>query len=166
MKTFFTQRVINMWNSLPQTVVSASTVSILAQTKIWWVLWYGHWPCIGCGYVLRPGAWTLFLTLYVMYIHSVIIIITKQAGKKTDSLLTGQLTPHMAWPWLAMWRVTPINKCGTCKTRWLLFTSNPQQHCMWSSATFLVSYKQHAENWRVKYEWLIRIKYLRVRIRR
>ena len=49
-ENFFTQRVINMWNSLPETVVSASTVSVFKQKLD------EYWNCIGYGYVQRPGA--------------------------------------------------------------------------------------------------------------
>ena len=49
-ENFFKQRVINMWNSLSQTVVSASTASIFKQKLD------EHWNYIGYGYVQRPGA--------------------------------------------------------------------------------------------------------------
>ena len=47
---FFTQRVINMWNSLPETVVLASSVSAFIQKLD------DYWNRIGHGYVQRPGA--------------------------------------------------------------------------------------------------------------
>ena len=49
-ENFFTQGVINMWNSLPETVVTASIVSIFKQKLD------EYWNCIGYGYVQRPGA--------------------------------------------------------------------------------------------------------------
>ena len=49
-ENFFTQRVINMWNSLPEAVVSASSVSVFKQKLD------DYWNCIGHGYVQRPGA--------------------------------------------------------------------------------------------------------------
>ena len=47
---FFTQRVINMWNQLPATVVSASTVSLFKHELD------EYWTSSGYGYVRRPGA--------------------------------------------------------------------------------------------------------------
>ena len=49
-ENLFTQRVINMWNFLPETVVSASTVSIFKQKLD------EFWNSIGYGYIQRPGA--------------------------------------------------------------------------------------------------------------
>ena len=46
----FTQRSIDMWNSLPATVVSAINVSLFKQRL------QEHWTAIGYGYVQRPGA--------------------------------------------------------------------------------------------------------------
>ena len=47
---FFTQRIINMWNSLPATVVSAPTVSLFKQKL------EKYWTSTGHGYEQRPGA--------------------------------------------------------------------------------------------------------------
>jgi len=47
---FFTQRIINIWNSLPAKVVLASSVSVFKQRLD------EHWNSLGYGYVQRPGA--------------------------------------------------------------------------------------------------------------
>ena len=47
---FFTQRVINMWNQLPTTGISASTVSLFKHELD------EYWTSSGYGYVQRPGA--------------------------------------------------------------------------------------------------------------
>lgn len=47
---FFTQRVINLWNSLPSSVVSATTVSMFKQRLD------EHWTTSGYGYAQRPSA--------------------------------------------------------------------------------------------------------------
>ena len=47
---FFTHRVINMWNYLPEAVVSASTVSLFKHELD------EYWTVLGYGYVQRPGA--------------------------------------------------------------------------------------------------------------
>ena len=44
------QRVVNMWNSLSRTVVSATNVSSFTQKL------QEYWTDIGYGYVQRPGA--------------------------------------------------------------------------------------------------------------
>ena len=47
---FFTQRTVNMWNSLPPIVVSATNGPLFKQKL------QEHWTDIGYGYVQRPGA--------------------------------------------------------------------------------------------------------------
>ena len=54
---FFTQRSVNMWNSLPATVVSATNVSLFKQRL------QEHWTAIGYGYVQRPGDFYGFMLL-------------------------------------------------------------------------------------------------------
>ena len=46
---FFTQSTVNMWNSLPPTVVSATVSSFKQKLQ-------EYWTNIGYGYVQRPGA--------------------------------------------------------------------------------------------------------------
>ena len=47
---FFKQRTVNMWNSLPPTIVSATDVSSFKQKL------QEYWTDIGYGYVQRPGS--------------------------------------------------------------------------------------------------------------
>ena len=60
---YFTQRVINMWNSLPATVVSASTVSLFKHELD------EYWTSSGYGYVYKGLVPKLYFWLYDMYIH-------------------------------------------------------------------------------------------------
>ena len=47
---FFTQRCVNMWNSLPEVVVSATNIQLFKHRL------EEYWSDIGHGYVQRPGA--------------------------------------------------------------------------------------------------------------
>jgi len=60
---FFTQRITNIWNSLPAIVVSASSVSVFKQRLD------DHWNSLGYG----TKAWCLnFIFLAVRYIYPLI----------------------------------------------------------------------------------------------
>ena len=78
---FFTQRCVNMWNSLPEVVVSATNIQLFKQQLD------EHWSVIGYGYVQRPGAWFLFYGLILLY-NQVLKII--QNAVKSD-VKTGRI---------------------------------------------------------------------------
>ena len=65
--------LLNLWNSLPSSVVSATTVSMFKQRLD------EHWTTSGYGYTQRPIVPKLyFLVISNLYVYPLIIIIMKE----------------------------------------------------------------------------------------